>query len=253
MIEMYTGTPGSGKSLHLAQTMAWGLRAGRPVVANFPYRGDLVYHGKDSVTGFPSVFFECSTCDLDPIKLREWALAYWGTKTVIEDHILLVIDEAQLLFNSREWAKKDRSAWLSFFTQHRKLGYRILLCCQFDQMLDKQIRACVEYQHIHRKISDGVWLARLVSLLFLNRLFVTVKVWYAMKETVDHEFFIAKKMYYRLYSTHALLDGGEAGTDSPFIGCPPPPGRVTRMRDAARRWRTSLILRVNNCIKKLHK
>lgn len=230
MIELYTGTPGSGKSLHLADTMKWALISGRPVIANFSFRSDLVRVGRDKMTGKKAVFCEVGVNDLDPEKLRSWALGYWNGRPVKEGHILLVIDEAQLLFNSREWGKKDRGTWLSFFTQHRKLGYDIILCCQFDQMLDKQIRACVEYQYIHRKISDGQLLARVIGLLFFNRLFVSVKVWYAMRERVDYTFFTARRRLYRLYNTHALLDESVTAGESPLVGSTEEPERRTRRR-----------------------
>ena len=35
MIYFYSGTPGSGKSLHLAERLYWWLRAGKPAIGNF--------------------------------------------------------------------------------------------------------------------------------------------------------------------------------------------------------------------------
>ena len=35
MILLYSGTPGSGKSLHVAERLYHLLRAGRPVICNF--------------------------------------------------------------------------------------------------------------------------------------------------------------------------------------------------------------------------
>jgi hypothetical protein len=42
-----------------------------------------------------------------------------------EGEILLLIDEAQLMFNSRKWQNISRQGWLSFFSQHRHYGYPI--------------------------------------------------------------------------------------------------------------------------------
>jgi len=42
MIYLYSGTPGSGKSLHLANIIWQKLRSGRPVIANFPIQLDIV-------------------------------------------------------------------------------------------------------------------------------------------------------------------------------------------------------------------
>lgn len=38
MISLYSGTPGSGKSLHVAQKMRKHFLSGRPVIANFAYK-----------------------------------------------------------------------------------------------------------------------------------------------------------------------------------------------------------------------
>ena len=35
MIYLYSGTPGSGKSLHTASVIYWTLKRGVPVIANF--------------------------------------------------------------------------------------------------------------------------------------------------------------------------------------------------------------------------
>ena len=116
-----------------------------------------------------------------------------------------MIDESQILFNSRDYGRKDRAGWLSFFTQHRKLGYEVILVAQFDRMLDRQIRALVEYEYRHRKVSNYGVVGFLMSAVFLGNLFVSVKIWYPMKEKVGSEFFIAKKKYYSLYDTFSLF------------------------------------------------
>ena len=45
-----------------------------------------------------------------------------------------------------------------FFSQHRKLGYRVILVAQFSEMIDKQIRALIEYEYIHR--NKGKWVEK---------------------------------------------------------------------------------------------
>ena len=126
---------------------------------------------------------------------------------VKEDSILLVIDECQLLFNARDWSQKGRSDWLHFFTLHRHLGYTVILIAQFDRMIDRQVRSLIEYEYIHRKVSNYGWKGKIISLLAFGNLFVSVKVWYPMKEKVGSEFFRAKKLYYQLYDTYVLFDG----------------------------------------------
>lgn len=199
MIDIYTGTPGSGKSLHSAETIYYALRFGRPVIANFEINTGLIKKMKA-----PFTFID--TYELNPAGLRQYAVDYWGGRRVKEDSILLVIDEAQLIFNAREWSKQGRSDWLSFFTQHRKMGYHIILVAQFDMMIDKQIRSLIEYNHIHRKVSNFGKGGKVLSLLGGGRLFIDVKVWYPLNEKVESSFFTAKKKYYGLYNTYSTLD-----------------------------------------------
>ena len=151
MIILYSGTPGSGKSLHTADVInRWLWRWKAPVIANFSFNARAC-HPK----GWGS-FLEVNNSDLCPDFLIYFSEKYRELRnwqTVPEEHILLVIDEAQLLFNAREWNKGDRAGWISFFTQHRKLGYRVILIAQFDRMLDRQIRSVIELRYQYNSIA----------------------------------------------------------------------------------------------------
>lgn len=202
MISLYSGTPGSGKSLHMAMRLYWWVRAGKPCISNFKINLDTIPGKKQkNFTFLPNN-------ELTPKYLIDYANNIIKEKgRVREGSILLVIDEAQLLFNARDWAKKDRGDWLSFFTLHRHLGYDIVLIAQFDGMLDKQIRSLVEYEYIHRKVSNYGWKGKIISFLALGNLFVCVKVWYPMSERVGSEFYKAKKKYYSIYDTYEIFEG----------------------------------------------
>ena len=41
MIFLYSGTPGSGKSLHTADVILHGLQRGRPIICNFDVAHDI--------------------------------------------------------------------------------------------------------------------------------------------------------------------------------------------------------------------
>lgn len=196
MIYLYSGTPGSGKSLHTANTLFWRLRAGKPVIANFDFRAEQCRKKKQAN------FLYIDNVSLTPERLVNFSRNWFQCHTFREGAITLVIDESQILFNSREWNKSGRSDWLSFFTQHRKYGYDVILVAQFDRMLDSQIRALIEYNYIHRKVSNFGLFGKLFSLCAGGKLFVCVKVWYPMKEKVGSEFFKAKKKYYQLYDSY---------------------------------------------------
>lgn len=199
LIWLYSGTPGSGKSLHAASYLYWWLRSGKPAICNFDINLFAVSRHTEQLR-----FLSLSNNQLTPDLLRKIAFNYFDLRElpVREDSILLVIDEAQLMFNAREWQTSGRSDWLSFFSQHRKYGYKIILLAQFDRMIDRQIRSLIEYEFIHRKVSNMGWRGFFLSALMGSRVHVAVKVWYAMKEKVGSEFFRARKKYYRLYDTY---------------------------------------------------
>ena len=130
MIYLYSGTPGSGKSLHQARDIYHILQRGGVCIANFDIdvqkipkcKGQFIYLDNEHLT---------------PQILIKFAKVYFNDHRFYEGRIKLYIDECQLLFNAREWQASGRKDWLSFFTQHRKYGYDIFLVAQFDRMIQK--------------------------------------------------------------------------------------------------------------------
>lgn len=204
MISLYSGTPGSGKSLHLADKMYCHLKYGKkPIIANFGFNVNYI-----KLRGHAS-FTEVNNLQLTPDYLYEYSEQLrqsLGWRQLPEDYILLCIDECQILFNSREWNSKNRAGWLSFFTQHRKLGYQIILIAQFDRMIDRQIRALIEYEYIHRKVGNFGVFGAFLNVLCMGKLFVYVKVWYPLGDKVGSEFFRGKKKLFRLYNSYTMFD-----------------------------------------------
>lgn len=197
MIDLYSGTPGSGKSLHTAERLYYWLRLGRPAICNFDIRLDYVNKKQPKKLKF----YYVPNDKLTPDYLIQFAQDHFKGKVVKEDSIMLVIDECQLMFNAREWSKAGRDKWLSFFTQHRKYGYHVILVAQFDRMIDRQIRSLIEYEFIHRKVGNFGIKGKALSIVMGGHVFVAVKVWYPMNEKVGSEFFRARKRFYRLYDT----------------------------------------------------
>lgn len=183
MIYLYSGTPGSGKSLHQASDIYWWLHNNKPCICNFEVNTDKI---KTKKLG---EYYYISNDILRPELLIKYSQLYFKNHKFKEGAIRLYIDECQLLFNAREWQQAGRKEWLSFFTQHRKYGYDIYLIAQFDRMIDRQIRSLIEYEVIHRKVKNfGKW-GMFFNLVAGGNLFVAVKVWYPMKERVSSEYF----------------------------------------------------------------
>ena len=198
MIYLYSGTPGSGKSLHQASDIYWDLKFNKPVVANYNINTDS-FHKK-----VPFIYLD--NYSLNPRELVKISEAYFQNHRFKEGAIKLYIDECQILFNAREWNVKGRDEWLVFFTQHRKYGYDIYLVAQFDRMIDRQIRSLIEYEVIHRKVKNfGFW-GGLLNILALGGLFVSVTLWYPLKERVGVDFFKINKKYLKLYDSYITFN-----------------------------------------------
>ena len=195
MIQLFSGTPGSGKSLHMAKMIYdySSYRKDRLIIVNFEIDTDKLR--------FPDRVVYVSNNDLTPEFLKKTAEEFYYTHPLKEGSILLFIDECQILFNARNWNEKGRLEWLSFFSQHRKYGFDIFLVAQFDMMIDKQIRSLIEYEQIHRKVSNYGFLGTLVKLFAFGDLFICVEHWYTIKKKTSQSFFKARKKYYSLYDT----------------------------------------------------
>lgn len=197
-ISLYSGTPGSGKSYHAARDIISRLKRGGGLICNFPIKEHLIPDAKAKVTYWDN-------SELTPERLVSYALANHAIG--VEGQCLVIIDEAQLIFNSREFGRKDRQAWITLFSQHRKLGYNFILIAQHDRMLDRQIRALIEDEVKHRKLNNAGFGGMMLSLLTGKRTwFIAITYWYGghhMK--LYSEVFMYRKRVAAIYDSYRLF------------------------------------------------
>lgn len=140
------GGLGSGKSLMAVSRMAEKLQAGRPVATNInldlsklcdpSWPAPLVYRLPDFPTGE------------DLHGLGE--VPQGGNE---EHNGLVVLDEAGLYLNARDWNDKGRRGALEWFLHSRKLGWDVIFLTQSFGMVDKQIReSLLEYVATMRRL-----------------------------------------------------------------------------------------------------
>lgn len=200
MISLYSGTPGSGKSYHATKDAVTRALFGYRCITNFPV-------DCSAVPGF-RFFKRYRKPDYVPNEELsvDYLVAYAAENhTGREGETLLVIDEAGLFFNSRDWQSKGRRAWLDFFSQHRKLGYDVILVSQSMIMLDKQIRAFVEDDHRHRKLSQlgllGIWLRPFCT-------FISVNFWLGSNMRLGADYIKFHRWVARCYNTKEVFANG---------------------------------------------
>ncbi|SCJ52485.1 Zonula occludens toxin [uncultured Eubacterium sp.] len=197
MIWLYSGTPGSGKSYHATADIYYRLkrRKGKrknKVIANFPLSLDT------------SDFTYLDNSQLTVRRLYNYAR--FRHKMGVEGQTLVVIDEAQVVFNSRNWNTDSHSRmdWIIFFTQHRKLGFDFILIAQNDRMIDRQIRCLIEYEVAHMKIGNYFRILPVTAFLAVQR-------WYGQKMKVSHDVIVYRKRIAKLYDSYMMFDGHDAG------------------------------------------
>ena len=197
MMYLYSGTPGSGKSLHVARDirdcLLWKKR---PVICNFDVNPKL--------RNYKMLFRYVPNNDLTPDMLYEASRAHFKGRKVKEDEILLVIDEAQLVFNSRTWQQggASRMDWIEFFSQHRHYGYKVVLIAQFDRMIDRQIRSLVEIEVNHRRLANFGMAGMLLSALFAGKAFAAVSYYYGLRERTGMTWLLPRRAYFRVYDSY---------------------------------------------------
>lgn len=217
MITFYSGTPGSGKSLHVARDIYWFLRTGGCVIANFDINRETfrIRDKKDPKIIKKNInkgtFLYVPNHMLNPTLLTNYARAFFKRDSqgrIKEGQCKLIIDECQLMFNARSWNMSGREQWCSFFTQHRKFGFDIILISQFDRLVDRQIRSLIEYEVKHRKLNNFRTFGKFVGLLYGGQAFMAITYWYQIKGKdgiISKITFSGRKKYYNFYNSYKIF------------------------------------------------
>lgn len=206
MIKLYLGAVGSGKSYH---AVADGLAVAsskdpeRIVVANFPimFPEKITFLNKGVIKRQREKWIYIPDEELKVDSLISISL----TKGFVgkEGKSLLIIDEAGLFFNSRDWMVKaqERKGWIKFFSQSRKFGYDVILIAQEERMIDRQIRSMAEYHVVHKRLDKINWFRFIPVPVFLY-----VTYWTMAKFRGSLQFALLNKSIAKRYDTMRLFD-----------------------------------------------
>ena len=186
----YTGIPGSGKTYHAVMDMVHQRGA---IVTNV--------HVTD--------IDDCAILplhEITPEMLMGFSVWWFKDHDYKENSLLLVLDECQLLFNSRNWNDSARLGWVAFMSQHRKYGYRIILIAQDINMIDKQFRSLVEFEVHHTSASSVFLPMRLLAMFGFH--FTCANTRYPLDDTkavLRRDMFHVSKKYYKHYDSNEDL------------------------------------------------
>lgn len=234
MIYLYTGTVGSSKSLHLARDVVCALQKGRNVIANFSFNDSIVKRNRghfiridnkellsSSILKYPKGVtphdMEAYSALLGLINFAENFHRRNELGDFLENQTLLVIDEAQLIFNPRTWNRSDRLLWIEFFTMSRHYGYDIILATQNENKLDKQIRSLPEIVVVHRNFKNFGFLGRLCAFLCGGNLFMHIYNYNGMSKKdarIKSRWFIGRQYYKYYRSTQKYREVGIPGASA---------------------------------------
>lgn len=207
-VTVYSGVPGSGKSLHAAELLYWKLRTHQTVIANFDINRDI-----------PKLDYSCfhfvPNRELTPRFLVDFSNDFFGDRPRKENQICVFIDECALpsLLSNRTWNRPDRPEWITLFQQHRKLGFGpFVLITQDINCIDKAVRAVITHEVNFRKVNDIKGLGSFINLLLLGRpLIVGVKYYLPIKvhskksARTGSEWTLGRKRYFQLYDTFTIF------------------------------------------------
>lgn len=203
-MSLFTGTPGSGKSLHTARVVYTWLSRKNRVFANFNVNIDTF--SKRQQAYVRGSFIEFDMYDISPAFFQNYARAFFKRNErgrIKESQCLIVIDECQNIFGSEDWNVSGRREWRKFFSQHRKYGYDIVIVTQPDKGrgLDRKILANVEYEFAHRKLTNYGIFGWLFSFIGRGKAFIYVQSWYVPKMKMAKTMMWGRKKWYGFYDS----------------------------------------------------
>ena len=181
---LFSGSPGSGKSACATVDAIEHMLSGGIIALNFdlvenwhhllaqssyrvkwmrqdPEKVAQEYHSRVLKIGSAQSLYEASEI------LGRSAKRFKGR--IVEGSGKIYIDEAQFFFNCREY-KKNKD-FIQFFTQHRKLGWDVIIVAHGQDFIDKQVRLLLEYLVTLRNLAKVRWLWGSVPLCRYPRFF----------------------------------------------------------------------------------
>lgn len=201
MIELYEGRLGGGKTYSATVRIVDHVRRGGLIATNI----DLVW---DEVKRYISDRFGLVAQDDQYLPLSDEHIGLFHRFTpsgTAELPVLVVIDEAHLTFNARDYAKTDKlyRETLTFLTQSRKVHTDVIFIAQSILNMDKQFMRLVQYIWRFRDLSK--WKIPGLGLRYPFKQILAVQFDYDGHTILQRSFVNRDTRIFRLFRTNALL------------------------------------------------
>lgn len=226
MIQLWSGTPGSGKSLHCAHEIREDLRLpfgkAKNVIStcyiDTTYcfmnilqeliftlsRGKIHLYNDDPRA---KNFHYIPITEITPKYLYEFAAKYhvYGKEhqtTLILDECVAIFSPTVLSENIKRW-----NEWDEFFRKHRHLGYNVILIPQSKKLISRKVIEYCEFEvkHYNRK-HQGIF-GFFLSLVCGGSLFSYSTCWRGTKDKpLEQKFFTYRRLYGSMYNSYSMFD-----------------------------------------------
>jgi hypothetical protein len=201
MIELYEGRLGGGKTYSAAVRMVDHVRRGGIVCTNV----ELIWA---NVKTYIEERFGLLADDSQFIALKDSEIGLFHRFTpsgTAELPVLVVIDEAHLTFNARDFAQTDKlyRETLTFLTQSRKVNTDIIFIAQSVLNMDKQFMRLVQFIWRFRDLAK--WKIPGLGLQYPFKQILAVQFDYDGKTILQRSFVRKDPRIFGIYNTNSLL------------------------------------------------
>lgn len=147
MIFGYTGTPGSGKTYEAVVLILQYLCKGKTVFTNIDgLEKRECREAIKVVCGLSDLALERQLKMLDPDQIED----FWNH---VKPNSLIVIDEIQKYFSSRDWQSEKNKLFGFWASTHRHHGFDVVCITQNSERVDAAVRSLWEWNYVFRKVN----------------------------------------------------------------------------------------------------
>lgn len=259
MIQVYSGTPGSGKSLHTAHEIRTYLNVGKNVISTCAIDTDLCFLNifkRWYVNHFnrkPKKIKHNKKADnfhyIDIMEITPEYLYRFAAKHHVfgkEHQTIVFLDECVAIFSPTVISdnKEQWNAWDTFFRKHRHIGFDVVLIPQSKKLIARKVLEYCEYEVKHYNRKNQGFLGWLLSLFVGGSLFSSSTLWRGTRgKPLEQSFFTYKPLYGLMYNSYSMYDD----TLAPYKA------ELKREEEEKKQLIGTLLLTLNERVKELEK